>query len=51
VEEARSNLEQLIKDAEGLQTYRDRKLIKVQVKELAEEALGGLIEGGSKSET
>jgi hypothetical protein len=42
VEEARSNLEQLIKDTAGLQTYRDRKLIKVQVKELAQEAIKNL---------
>jgi hypothetical protein len=42
VEESRSNLEQLMKDTAGLQTYRDHKLIKVQVRELAEEAIKNL---------
>ncbi|MBL7175462.1 MAG: HEAT repeat domain-containing protein [Desulfobacteraceae bacterium] len=42
VEEARSNLERLIKDTAELQIYRDCKLIKVQVKELAEEVLKSL---------
>lgn len=37
VEEARPNLEQLKKDTAELQIYRDRKLIKVQVKDLAGE--------------
>jgi hypothetical protein len=49
VEKARSKLEQLKKDKAELQIYRNNKLIKTTVRELAEEAIGALIKEGLRS--